>query len=549
MNGIEFKLNENKIHVDVHIDGSVKADDIDAKKLSALFLESEFRDFFIIEDAFLKAQAKIKESKGSATSIKSTVAEKRDTAIAFSFSDGDLVAKLQLTAPYGGSIPSVEDIKLLAKENGIERGFGEKRVHALLRKLVSASPGALLEDIIAKGLPPKMGKSSKLRPLVPNALERILEPQASGGNRVDMRNLGDVICVKQGTELLRRLPPTLGRDGYTVKGTSIPSKPGDWKNIDIGEGAEISEYDENLVVAKITGMPKFKDQKMWVDETFICTGVNVGTGNINYDGAVLVNGDVTEKMVIIAAGDVTINGFVESATIHAGGDIIITEGAMGKVNETHTTFSSKLVSQGNVHVQHGQGLDINCSGNVTIGRQLAYSRIMCGGSVTVGPVDNPNGNLFASEIHCHGRVIAGTLGAVSGSNLSIDFSGGFNLLLERKETLDELLKQLIDNNTRHEKKMGLIRSKNIHKDLVSKFEEAESMLKAEQNLLHWVMMKAEQLKTSKDSYQDEIRLVANKRLYPGVVVKLNNRTWRAEKEYGRALVFYEGHQWQYEPIV
>jgi uncharacterized protein (DUF342 family) len=34
---------------------------------------------------------------------------------------------------------------------------------------------------------------------------------------------------------------------------------------------------------------------MWVDDIFNSRGVNVAIGNIDYDGSVLVNGDVTEK--------------------------------------------------------------------------------------------------------------------------------------------------------------------------------------------------------------------------------------------------------------
>ena len=86
---------------------------------------------------------------------------------------------------------------------------------------------------------------------------------------------------------------------------------------------------------------------MTVDDTFQTKGVNVGTGNINYEGAVLVNGDVTESMQVIAKGDVTINGFVESAVIRAGGDIIITEGAMGKMHEE----DCQLIAKGSVFVQ------------------------------------------------------------------------------------------------------------------------------------------------------------------------------------------------------
>ncbi|MDU0355286.1 flagellar assembly protein A [Paraglaciecola aquimarina] len=54
-----------------------------------------------------------------------------------------------------------------------------------------------------------------------------MTPQTQDGERVDMRNLGAVICVKKGTHLLRRLPPTEGRKGFTIKGTKI--KPKLWR--------------------------------------------------------------------------------------------------------------------------------------------------------------------------------------------------------------------------------------------------------------------------------------------------------------------------------
>lgn len=316
-----------------------------------------------------------------------------------------------------------------------------------------------------------------------------------------------------------------------------------------GEGISQSNTDENLYTAAITGMPKFQNGKMWVDETFICSGVNIGTGNVDYDGAVIVNGDVTEKMIINASGDVTINGFVESAQISAGGDIIITEGAMGKVNEDTTEFSTLLTADGSIHVQHGQGLNINCKGNITIGRQIAYSKIICAGSVTVGPIDNPNGNLFACDVQCNASVTAGTLGAVSGSQLTVDFSTGFNALLERKDTIDELLTQIKNNNIRHQDKFDLMRNKSIHPDLRKKFDEAEALLNNESQLLQWLEEKSENMRVSKDNYQNEIKLIANKKLYSGVSVKLNNRTWRAEREYGKAKVAYQGHQWSYEPLI
>lgn len=551
MKGIELQLDDDNQYLDLIIHPAEVTGKLEKKSLFKLVADSQYNKFFLFEENVINAFDAYKEASkhNDDAAILQRIAERRDATIKYRIEDDEMTASLSITAAYGGKSPSSQKLQSEAKKIGIIKGLSSKRLTNMSRQAKRAAPGEIVEDLVAKGLPPKNGKSSKLQPLVPNALERILRPQSSGGSRVDMRNLGDVICVKVGTELLRRLPPTDGRNGFSVTGTVIDAKAGGWIKFRPGDGTELSDQDENLMIAAITGMPKFKNEKMWVDDTFICTGVNVGSGNIKYDGAVLVNGDVTEKMSIIAEGDVTINGFVESAYIQAGGDIIITEGAMGKVNDASTDYSTKLVSKGSIHVQHGQGLDVNCTGNVTVGRQLAYSRINCGGSVTVGPLDNPNGNLFACEIQSHDAVVAGTLGAVSGSNLSIDFSNGFNSLLERKDTLDDLLKTIKENNERHMDKMEIIRSKRIHADLKHKYKEAEDLIRNEIQLLQWLQMKAEMMKESKDNYQEDIKLIANKRLYPGVTVKLNNRTWRAEREYAKAKVFYEGHQWQYEPLL
>jgi uncharacterized protein (DUF342 family) len=550
MKGVDLQLDDTNAYLDLVIHPAEVGPKLDVKSLIKAVTESQYSSFYLFEENVKKALDAYRQANkvNQTSAVIERIAERRDAVVKYRIEDNEMTASLFITAAYGGKSPSAKALFSKAKQMGIVRGLSGKRLKAMSLQAKRAVAGDIVEDLVAKGLPPRNGKSSKLKPLVPNALERILQPQAASASRVDMRNLGDVICVKEGTELLRRLPPTDGRNGYSVTGTTIDAKQGEWLKFRPGDGTEISKNDSNLLIAAITGMPKFKAQKMWVDDTFICNGVNVGTGNITYDGAVLVNGDVTEKMSIVAKGDVTINGFVESASIEAGGDIIITEGAMGKVNDASTVYSTKLIAQGSIHIQHGQGLDINCTGNVTIGRQLAYSRIICGGSVTVGPIDNPNGNLFACDIQSHGYVIAGTLGAVSGSSLSIDFSAGFNMLLERKETLEDLLQQLKQNTSRHLDKMESIRSKRIHTDLKTKFKDAETMLRNEVQLLQWLELKALSMKDAKESYQQEIKLIANKRLYPGVTVKLNNRTWRADKEYAKAKVKYQGHQWQYEPL-
>lgn len=551
MKGVYLALDQSKVYLDLTLKPTEFDSEIDHLALYDTITSGQYAKLFLFDDTLRQACHKANELFKAEQNelVKERIAERRDGEFSFRTAEGEMSASLSITAPYGGKLPGLAKIVATARDFGIVKGLGLRHIKEMLTELKQVEPGTTIDKVVAKGLPPKDGKSSRLQPLVPNALERVLRPQSMGGDRVDMRNLGDVICVKAGTEVLRRLPPTPGRKGYTVTNAELSATPGNWIDFKPGEGTVVSDHDENLLIAEIAGMPKFKDGNMFIDDTFICKGVNVGTGNIKYDGAVLVNGDVTEKMVIIASGDVTINGFVESATIQAGGDIIITEGAMGKVSDDATDYSTKLVAQGSIHLQHGQGLDILSFGDVSVGKQLAYSKIASAGSLTVGPVEQPNGNLFSCAVQVQGAVSAGTLGAISGSQLSIDFSHGFNALLERQDSMDELLQQLKRNNIRHKDKLDLIRSKFIPQDLQDKVDDAAKLFRNEANLLQWMQQKVEEVRQAKEEYQADIKLVAQKRLYPGVTVKLNNRTWRAEKEYGSALVSYEGHKWEYQPLL
>lgn len=550
MNGVKISFDKSRTYINLMLNPTEFEADVDIGEIRKQLESGETSGLYISEKALKSAcdtaNHYFKTDDGSI--VQERVGERKNAEVEFRIPEDSMTANLVLTTPYGGRLPSFAAVMSLAMKNKIVKGISTKRIKALLKRAQKATSGEILEETIAKGLPPKNGKNSKFVPLVPNALDRILRPQAQGGERVDMRNLGEVICVKVDTPVLKRTAPTQGRSGFDVKGNKLPSVPGEWLEFKMGSGTVVSDSDSNLLISAISGMPKYRDQIMNIDDTFICSGVNVGSGHVNYEGAVLVNGDVTEKMQIKASGDVTINGFVESAYIESGGDIIITEGAMGKVNDTEGEYQCKLIAAGSIHVQHGQGVEMQCKGDVTIGRQLAYSRVRCGGAVVVGQIDNPMGNLFACDIVSQGRVEAGTLGAVSGSTLKIDFSPGFNQLLERKEGIDELLKQIRENNLKHKEKIDLIKSKKVPKELKRKMTDAIELFNNETALLEWIEAKAYEIKVAKESYQSDVKLIANKRLYAGVTAKLNNRNWRSDREYNRSRVSYDAHQWHYDPI-
>ena len=101
----------------------------------------------------------------------------------------------------------------------------------------------------------------------------------------------------------------------------------------------------------------------------------------------------------------------------------------------------------------------------------------------------------------------------------------------------------------NKEKINLIQGKKVPKELQRKVAEALELFNNESALLEWLENKANDVKAAKENYQSDIKLIANKRLYPGVSAKLNNRNWRSEREYDRAQIRYDSHQWHSDPLI
>ena len=100
-----------------------------------------------------------------------------------------------------------------------------------------------------------------------------------------MRNLGEVICAKEHA-CVGEEPSQPGPFWFDIKGNKIPAVAGEWVNFKMGGGTVVSDSDANLLMSAISGMPKYRDQTMNIDDTFICSGVNVGSGHELHEGSI-----------------------------------------------------------------------------------------------------------------------------------------------------------------------------------------------------------------------------------------------------------------------
>lgn len=547
MNGISLKADKATKELRLAFDPTVIDSAKDAKSLALFVKNSEYNHYLLVDENLSSAADNLALALAgkSADTFECVVGIAKDAELNIDVSIDKMQVELIITAPYAGSIPSVKGVIQFLTQHSITRGIGVKRIRTLLEQVSQALPGEESCLTVAKGLPPKKGRDSYVKPLVPNALERVLAPKSDTDAKVDMRDFGELLCVEPQQIVAKRMPPSIGRSGFTVTGEVLSPEPGELKPIKLGDNVFIPDDQENQVFAKVAGLPKYANGVISVDDVYMSKGVNVATGNIKYNGAVIVNGDVTENMKIIATGDVTINGFVESAYIESGGDIIITQGATGKMQD----IDCQLIASGGIFLEHGQGLHMDAGKQINVIKQLAYSNVKCKENIIVGAVDNPQGKLFASVISCSKSIIAGHLGAVSGSSLSIDYSDAYNQLCDRFDKMNAMFKDLSTKNADHEIKVANINGRVRAGRLDAKMANLNKELELERVFLNWLRISKDELEESIDAFEVYARVIATKALYPGVNVKLNKTTWDTKKEYQHCRVGLEGGKWLYSPLI
>jgi uncharacterized protein (DUF342 family) len=552
MQGVNLKLDESQSQLRVVINTSGLLQAIAIDDIKKYIRASRFASYFLEHIALeaVIAKANLDFESNVVNEYQETIGFAKDAEYQVVLSKDKMSAELIITAPYAGKLHTVAELINICKEQGINRGLSKKRIAEALAHCRSLLPGDKYAVVVAKGLPPKAGQPTTLVQLVPNILERVLRPHINDNDVADMRNLGDIVSVLSGTPIARIKPETKGRDGFSVDGKAIKAKPGKKQTFKLDANVIASETDPNLIVAEKTGMPSFAGTKIKVDDVFSSKGVNVGTGNIDFNGAVVINGDVADKMRIIAKGDVTINGFVESAYIETTGDIVITQGAAGQSVSAQAPPNCVLRAQGNITIANAQGCDIHCEGDLHIFKQLAFSHVHCQGAIYVGKnKDKAEGILIGCQIACRGDICAGVIGATSGSHIVIDFSEPLSRLTAGNEELHKMAAQVKRNVEQHSAQLARLEGRKVPEELAPKVVKLESALRKEQQLYAWIQEKLADQQAMRDALPKFLRVTAAHTLHSGVSIKYQQHQWRSEREFGPMQIQFGEEKWQAEPVL
>jgi len=525
---------------------------IDASTYTSLFINRANIKTAIAE---LSKTLKNLQAEQSGIEIRYQILERHDATIAISIAPDEMSATAEITTARGGKHLSAKAILNVAQSFGVKKGFSKEALVKLAKLAGKKSDGTIVSSDVALGKKPIKGENARIKNLVQSAQERILRPKNLGDGTVDMRDLGDIICVNVGDSLAQKVSLTKGSEGYTVTGKHLYTEPGEDITLNAGEGTSLNPENDDLLISTLDGLPKMIKNGMSVDEVYIVKNVDVATGNIDFIGSVIINGDVCEAMKVFATGDITISGCVESATLKAGGDVTIIGGIIGKkqdVENSHITdlkMSTNISAKRKVYAKYCQYAEISCGENMRIENQLMHSVVNIGGRLWLGSDSKANGKLIGGYIKVGTSVNAGIIGATAGSNTFINFEARILEFQKSQIDIDERLKIETDIIEEIESIKKNIKQLPKDKSNPKTYNKLITNFKFHSNKKRKILEEKITLDTKSQKYISNVYVEATDKLYHGVELIVGNLRDRSRREHGPSRMICKEYKIHIDPII
>ncbi|MDD2619639.1 MAG: FapA family protein [Syntrophomonadaceae bacterium] len=282
-----------------------------------------------------------------------------------------LKAFLVISAPIGSGVGcTMDEAKKALADHNVTYGLIEENIE---EALLEENWGR--EYLVAQGKEAVNGTDAKLIFKFPLPKER-MGPKADEQGNVNYHDLGLVYNVRKGSPLVERIPPTEGIPGTSISGTEIVAKTG--KDVRLPKGKNtVADNEDKLLYAVLEGNVNVIDNKVVVDPLLQISGdVDYSTGDIDFVGDVLINGNVNTGFKVKAEGNIEIKGFIEGAEVTAGGSILIKGGITGGIKGC-------VRARENINCRFIENSNVEAGRDIIVKDSIMQSFIKAGGSVRV----------------------------------------------------------------------------------------------------------------------------------------------------------------------
>ncbi|MDD2863363.1 MAG: FapA family protein [Methylococcales bacterium] len=508
---------------------------------------SPFADLFVNEYLVTEFLRRYKDASDNEC-FECEIGERRDAHCDIRISDDKLKAHLSITPNFGGKPVTLADVLEQIESKKIVWGLAPiEDIQAVVDKAHVA------DFLIAQGLEPVEGVDAKFLSLMPEVHER--KPHVDENGDVDYRELGDIVIVHKDEVLMQRIPPVPGKKGRSIFGEIIePTGGADTPFSGDKKGVYLNPEDSNQLLSSITGQPVTIPNGMIVSPVLTVKQVDFSSGNLRFDGSIVVQGDVKEGMKVYALEDITIEGNVTDAQIECMGCLNIKGGvtgnsdliANGEINikggvqgtqeidepvgdEVHV---AKIVSHSSVIVGFVENFNIEAGVDIVVEKYAMNSQLMAGNKIVAGLKGGKKSSLMGGITWAMMMVKAAIIGSTSGIKTHVQV--GTNPYIQKR--IQAIRKNLAPNEKEQ---------KDIHKILAFIDSHPEKgnaeILEKLHHTLSKLVLEAEQnnaelkeLVANMTAIEDA-KVIAERGVFTGTEVQINNVLWKAQENRARSV--------------
>ena len=251
------------------------------------------------------------------------------------------------------------------KRQGVTKGIDKDAIEQTLKQVAENKPMK-----IASVRPAEDGKDGWYEYFF--RTEVVRTPKHLEDGSVDYQNIEWFETVKENQKLVYYHKAGNGTFGYTVTGLLL--KPHKGKELPMLRGSGyILEDDGQTYRSMMNGRIELRENQLIISRLFEFDEITMATGNVDVDGNVHIKGHVGSRTVVRATGDIVIDGFVESAVIESGGNIVLRNGVNAS-NQGLIYAKEKIVGRffetaivkcdGDIHADYSMDSQIYAKGKI-----------------------------------------------------------------------------------------------------------------------------------------------------------------------------------------
>ena len=287
---------------------------------------------------------------------------------------------------------SLEELHTLLEENGIVYGIKEKTL-----EMIAQGGQNYAEILIASGTAAKSGRDGYFEYHFNSEPQR--KPIILPDGTVDYNVLGEIELVTDGQHLATYHSALPGEAGTDVLGNPIEAYNG--KELPPLKCKRCAPDETGFeYYASAEGNVTVEDGNLTVTPVFVVKGnLDANTGDVDFHGDVLVQGNVSAGVTVKTTGDITINGHVETASLLAGKDVILRNGMQGSGNGV-------IHAGGNVMARFLEQIQVFAGNEINVGA-LLNCKVEAGRNVVIS---GNRGTIIGGSVKAVEQITSASIG-------------------------------------------------------------------------------------------------------------------------------------------